>query len=366
MAGVLGFAHHGIRATGARTEEQRLRDLGKIEAYRQLEDKIRSQAASSSYGPALFQLTAELLRLNPEYYTIWNVRRRCLISSLLAKPADQQEPTAQEQESDVNVLKSELDFTIPLLMGFPKCYWIWDFRQWVLSQAILRLTAPVASEIWETELGLTSAMLNKDQRNFHAWGYRRIVVARLESPQLRGTSLAEDEFAYTTRMIRRNLSNFSAWHNRSQIIPRLLDERGASDKMRAAFLSEELNFVRGGLNLSPEDQSLWYYHQFLISQIVDSCEPQTITRFMNPREKVVYLRHEIDEIKDLLEDYDNIKWIYEALLEYKLVLMGLENTGRGAGESGDVRTWLAKLRDLDPLRAGRWNDVERQINLSSS
>ncbi|KND93006.1 Geranylgeranyl transferase type-2 subunit alpha [Tolypocladium ophioglossoides CBS 100239] len=267
------MASHGVtRTAGARTEEQRQRDRRKIKKYRDLENQIRTHEVSGTYDHVLLQLTAELLRLNPEYYTIWNVRRRCLTSSLLTKQSSRRRPNVEGEasedeghESDVEVLKAELAFTIPLLMGFPKCYWIWDSRQWILSQAILRLTVPAARDIWETELGLTSMMLNKDQRNFHAWGYRRIVVAKLESPELRGKSMAEDEFAYTTKMIRRDLSNFSAWHNRSQIIPRLLQERGADPKMRAAFLVEELSLVRGGLNVGPEDQSLWYYHQFLIS-----------------------------------------------------------------------------------------------------
>ncbi len=53
-------------------------------------------------------------------------------------------------------------------------------------------------------------MITKDQRNFYAWGYKRFVVAKLESPELQGKSMAEDEFAYTTEMIGFDLSNFSA------------------------------------------------------------------------------------------------------------------------------------------------------------
>lgn len=361
---------HGVtRGTRARTEEQRLQDLEKLKTYRDLENKIRTQAVSGTYDLVLFQLTTKLLRLNPEHYTIWNVRRRCLVSGLLTRAGDQQGSDAQDQaldsknqESEANVLHSELAFTIPLLMQFPKCYWIWGFRQWILSQAIIRLPVPVTREIWRTELGLTSKMLDKDPRNFHAWGYRRIVVAKLESPELRGKSMAEDEFAYTTEMIGRNLSNFSAWHNRSQVIPALLEERGADDEMRAAFLAEELYFVRGALNVGPEDQSLWYYHQFLMSQLVDHGNRQTIARAFTVHEKAAYVRHEIDEIKDLLEDYASIKWIYEALLEYTLALERLEQrTERGDGRVRDLQTWLAKLRALDPMRTGRWNDVEREM-----
>lgn len=139
-------------------------------------------------------------------------------------------------EGDLDVLKTELGFTIPLLMKFPKCYWIWNYRLWTLNQAIERLPRPMATKVWEEELGLVGKMLNKDQRNFHAWGYRRYVVERLESKQLANKSLVEPEFEYTTRMINQNLSNFSAWHHRSQLIPRVLQERQADDDSRRKFL----------------------------------------------------------------------------------------------------------------------------------
>jgi len=354
-----------------RTEKQRLQDLEKIKTYRDLEDNIRTQAAWGTDGLELFQLTTNLLRLNPEYYTIWNVRRRCLNSGLLSRAADQQRLDTQDRASDAQsleldgkVLQSELAFTIPLLMRFPKCYWIWNFRQWILSQAILRLSIPVARSIWEAELGLVSKMLTKDERNFHAWGCRRLVVAKLESLELWGKSMTEDEFAYTTKMIRRNLSNYSAWHSRSQLIPRVLEERGADDKTRAALLAEELSLAREALDVGPEDQSLWYYHQFLISQIVDHGDRPTIVAALTVDERAYCLRHEIDEIKDLLDDYPSIKWIYEALLKYTLALDRLEQrTERDGGCVSDLRTWLAKLRVLDPMRTGRWRDIEREIGL---
>lgn len=313
----------------------------------------------------LFDLTTKLLRQNPEYYTIWNVRRRCLLACRLSGAAHKttsdaqgetsETPEAKTQQTDGDVLQTEIAFTMPLLMEFPKCYWIWNFRQWLLAQAIQRLPVPVARKIWETELGLVSKMLNKDQRNFHAWGYRRLVVAKLESPELDGKSMAEDEFAYTTKMIRQSLSNFSAWHNRSQLIPKVLEQRGADDRARAEFLTQELDLVRDALNVGPEDQSLWYYHQFLVSNIVGDGKRPSITPNLTVDERVAYLKHEIEEIKDLLEDYDDIKWIYEALSDYTVALQRLQQSN---SNSGDLQVWLSKLRALDPMRTGRWNDVQ--------
>ncbi|KAI1134275.1 protein prenylyltransferase [Hypoxylon sp. FL0543] len=402
---------HGAARTSrtVRTEEQRQQDLIKINKYRELEDSIRAQVSANRYDASLFQLTSKLLRLNPEYYTIWNVRRRCLISGLLSAPSDGSSPSkaspstsrsdATNQPSDlsslsssdatqrgrdsptagksgtivddkggeettngdVDLLKTELAFTIPLLLEFPKCYWIWKYRKWLLEQSTLRLHATAARQIWEAELGLASKMLTKDRRNFHAWGYRRYVVAALESPSLGGKSMVEDEFTYTTKMIHGDLSNFSAWHNRSQLISRLLQERGADVAARRAFLDEELEIIQGALNVGPEDQSLWYYHQYMVSQIISHSDDSAIAPALTIAERVAYLRKEIDWIKDLLEDYTDTKWIYEALLEYTIALKSLARHGSEHVQIEDPSKWLAKVRALDPMRAGRWNDVGKQL-----
>lgn len=260
------------------------------------------------------------------------------------------------------MLQSELAFIIPLLLEFPKCYWIWKYRKWLLEQAILRLPRPVASTVWEAELALASKMLVKDRRNFHAWGYRRYLVARLESPALLGRSLVEAEFAYTTAMIERDLSNFSAWHNRSRLMLRVLQERDADDKARAAFLETELNLVQEALNVGPEDQSLWYYHRYLVAQVVNAKGKPSIAPQLTAEQKISYLEREVEFIKDLLQDFPDIKWPYEALLEYTLALRKLQlGAEAGREEEEDPNFWLTKLRKLDAMQTGRWNDVERDI-----
>src|SRR5204862_3239927 len=119
----------------------------------------------------------------------------------------------------------------------PKCYWIWNYRVWLLQEATARLDPAMARRLWEEDLKLVSMMLVKDSRNFHGWRYRRIIIAELESPALDGTSMVESEFEYTTKMIKSNLSNFSAWHNRICLIPRVLNERNANFEARRKMLN---------------------------------------------------------------------------------------------------------------------------------
>lgn len=315
----------------------------------------------------LYNLTDKLLSLNPEYYTIWNIRRRCLISSLLSTTAEQRASGAAEevtevgqQKADEHVLQSELAFVMPLLKATPKCYWIWKYRQWILMQTILRLPVSVSRHVWEKELGLTSLLLSKDQRNFHAWSYRRFVVAKLESDELQGQSLVEDEFAYTEKILfSLNLSNFSAWHNRSQLIPRLLKERHADDQTRAAFLKNELDIARQGLNVAAEDHSLWYYHRFLISQITNPFD--SFAPALTLADRIAYLRYEIVELTNLLDDYNDVGLVYEGLLDYSLALERLEKSEEHANVINCLLSWLAKLRGLQPMHVGRWEDIESDI-----
>lgn len=404
------------RTARSRTEKQRQQDLDNIAKYRQLDDEFRAAAATykatpeATPNPALLQLTTRLLRLNPEYYTVWNVRRRCLISGSLSRPSAGSWPSRASQSSSLNtttnppseassssasaatlqdpafpttgpsgtiaegaaaetsadtdaaVLRDELAFTFPLLVEYPKCYWIWKFRGWVLEEAIKRLPIPAARKIWETELGLTSRMLSRDRRNFHAWSYRREVVTRLESAALDGTSMAEQELEYVTRMIEGDLSNYSAWHGRSSLLLRVLAERKADDTSRVEALEKELALLENALNVGPEDQSLWFYHHHLIAQIsdIDAGQAQrSIAPRLSREQRQKYIDQEIDFIKDLAEDYEDVKWIYQALFEYTTLSarLGVDIEDK----SKDRNDWLKKLRATDPLRAGRWQDLEASL-----
>lgn len=136
----------------------------------------------------------------------------------------------------LDMIHLDLWFLFPLLVKFPKCYWIWNHRLWLLEQASELLPSERSLKLWTDELELVGKMLNRDSRNFHGWGYRRIVVSNVES--LKASSLVKEEFDYTTKMIGTDLSNFSAWHNRSKLILRTLEEHQASDQDRKQMLDD--------------------------------------------------------------------------------------------------------------------------------
>ena len=157
----------------------------------------------------------------------------------------QQLVEGQKHSQVLDIVNLDLHFLFPLLLQYPKCYWIWNHRLWLLQQATLHLPSDKARSLWEDELNLVGKMLIRDSRNFHGWGYRRTVIDRLESTTLGGKSMARDEYDYTTKMIGQNLSNFSAWHNRSRLILRILNEESASARERKQMLNEGKGYWAG-------------------------------------------------------------------------------------------------------------------------
>jgi geranylgeranyl transferase type-2 subunit alpha len=281
----------------------------------------------------------------------------------------------------LDLIKADLEFLFPIMMKYPKCYWLWNYRLWLLQEANERLEPKVALELWNRELVLVGKMLVKDSRNFHGWGYRRKVVSELESPKLGGRSMVESEFEYTTKMIHgdKGLSNFSAWHRRSKLIPRLLDERNASDEMRRQFLDDgslSLSPCRPEANMLPEfeliisamytdsypyQQSAWFYYQFLMTTLTDYVGHATITPNFTPEGRAEYVTRQLAILKDMLDGAEDCKWIYNALIEYTMALCRMEERAPDLDERQDCTRWLAELRKLDPDRSGRWDDLEKSL-----
>ncbi|CEJ81293.1 hypothetical protein VHEMI01429 [[Torrubiella] hemipterigena] len=374
------MASHGVsKSVRDKTEQQKEAEREKIQKYRSLEDEFRQLTSQGEFDDSIFQLTTKLLRINPEYYTVWNARRRCLLSGKSSKFLSSPKPTSETIESKdssatnadqqgatamtIDTVKSELMFTVPLLMEHPKCYWIWNYRMWMLDQATNLLPTSISKTVWVEELALISKMLSRDERNYHAWAYRRFVVSQLELPLFGGESMAESEFEYTTKRLQSNFSNFSAWHNRSELIPKLVKLRSLDTTARKEFLDAEFEYINGAINLSPEDQSLWYYHQFLVANITTTDTATSIVPDLSTADRVADIQREIEGIKDLLEDYTDVNWIYVSLLEYSLAICRLEKQSPKENLT-ELPQWLGKIKELDHLQAGRWNELAAELQIS--
>ena len=389
------MASHGVARsanTASRTEQEIDNEQREIKEYRDLENMIRTKVAGHEQTVELFELTSRILKKNPEYYTIWNHRRRLLTNSLFPKALSAAESVAfssfntasiaipitsirtESQTHDsrdkikndeiLQLISDDLDFIIPIMIKYPKCYWIWNYRLWLLQQANEKLDRIISRNLWTRELALVEKMLVRDNRNFHGWGYRRMIVAQLEDPRLDGQSMVESEFEYTTKMINapNGLSNFSAWHRRSKLIPRLLNERVADTAARYRLLDDELELIISAMYTDsyPYQQSAWFYYQFLMTIIIEPSK-STATINFTKGDRQRYVIQQIEILKDMLDGAEDCKWIYDTLIEFTLVISRMQNRGLHVAEKQDCISWLKKLKVLDHFRIGRWNDREKLL-----
>ncbi|KAI2708929.1 uncharacterized protein N7518_009066 [Penicillium psychrosexuale] len=341
-----------------KSAEARQQELQKIEKYKDLELSVSKKVAEHEYTIETLKKISELLSSNPEYYTAWNYRR-LVLQYQFSQAGGSDNETATH--SITQLIINDLHFLIPLLRSFPKCYWIWNYRLWLLDEARRLLPLPEAREIWQQELALVGKMLTLDSRNFHGWGYRRFVVETLKElgTAEEATSMTQKEFEYATKMIGANLSNFSAWHYRTKLIQSLLDEQSASDDDRRRMLDDELSLIHQAF-IDPYDQSLWFYHQNLMSVFDPPMAERTMAPNLSSSDRLEYIRNEIEEIQEMLDGAEDCKYIYQALIECTLLASKVE--GSLSSEDRDqILSWLSEVKKLDPLRRERWLDFEKTL-----
>ncbi|KAG5653259.1 hypothetical protein H0H81_001419 [Sphagnurus paluster] len=145
------------------------------------------------------------------------------------------------------------------LRAHPKVYWIWNHRRWCLENTPRGPVSVVESESfgwkkanWDKELFVVEKMLDADPRNFHAWDYRRYVIASMPVPRPE-----KSELAYTSRKIEANISNFSAWHQRSKVLTSLLylETDPGEDK---DLVESEITAIQELLDEQPDSKCMFF------------------------------------------------------------------------------------------------------------
>lgn len=92
---------------------------------------------------------------------------------------------------------------------------------------------------------------------------------------------------------------------------------------------------------------------------------RSIAPELSNTERLKYVEKEQEFIEELLEDAEDSKWVYQGLMECALLKAKL--TGELSAEvRTNIKSWLEKLNELDPLRNGRWKDTEEVLLGKSS
>lgn len=89
---------------------------------------------------------------------------------------------------------------------------------------------------------------------------------------------------------------------------------------------------------------------------------QTMAPNLNNTQRLEYVYQEIEMIEELLDGAEDCKWVYQALVENTLLAAKLEGT-MSASARENVSKWVKELKNLDPLRGGRWIDLETSLGV---
>ena len=78
------------------------------------------------------------------------------------------------------------------------------------------------------------------------------------------------------------------------------------------------------------------------------------------QQRLSYVKAEQEFIEDLLEDAEDSKWVYQALMECAIIESRLSGSLTVEAKK-NIDQWLQKLDELDPLRHGRWKDTREML-----
>ena len=145
----------------------------------------------------------------------------------------------------------------------------------------------------------------------------------------------------------------------------MLDERQASEGARREILDAEMELVRRALWADAEDQSLWFYHQTLICAFSaeERYTSQSITPELSVEERLQYLSKEVENLVEMLDGAEDCKWIYQRLIEMCIMHWDQAGSWIEGVEKTKVLQWVEELKKLDPLRLGRWKDLEISLRI---
>jgi len=362
----------------------------KASMYSDLTALLTKMRTAGDISQQALDLTSKVLRINPDYYTLWNYRREVLLAMYgnslglchgrmdggmtCTAAADQAKSQASSSgdhrisvELGSTIRDQELDLSKEAIMKNPKSYGAWWHRIWIMQRF---------ESNYKQELNLCSQFLDADQRNFHCWNYRRYVASA-------GNVSPAEEFQYSTEKIEQNFSNYSAFHHRSVFILQLGHKK---IEAKQAALTVELAIVENATFTDPFDQSAWWYYRFLIQWMAsffdsavtgktlnesDIQEDRTEQAAENVAQRQLSLAEEvcrevlqlqIENLSSLTEAEPQCKWPVDALvflltMQRELHMKQLVILSESEVDHVQLQIYehLQRLKELDPQRVARYD-----------
>ncbi|ERN14381.1 geranylgeranyl transferase type-2 subunit alpha 1 [Amborella trichopoda] len=231
--------------------EDDAKSIAKASKLRSLQNQFLNYHRNQIFSREALEVSAELVKINPEIYTAWNYRK-IAVDKFLEAVSD---PVLIK-----NIVDEELRVVENALKQNYKSYGAWHHRKWVLGKGFSSL---------DRELWLLDKFLEADSRNFHGWNHRRFVAALKNIKD-------EEEIKFSEEKINNDFSNYSAWHNHSRLLAQLVkrdshgnfpNECGLSEESEK-LLKSEYYLAHNALFCDPEDQAGWFNYLGLLDLTV--------------------------------------------------------------------------------------------------
>eukprot|EP00931_Biecheleriopsis_adriatica_P101899 TRINITY_DN76949_c0_g1_i1.p1 TRINITY_DN76949_c0_g1~~TRINITY_DN76949_c0_g1_i1.p1 ORF type:complete len:677 (+),score=185.16 TRINITY_DN76949_c0_g1_i1:36-2033(+) len=256
------------------TPEEKEKQREQVRTARALFGKLLELRKSRTYNGQALDMTSKALQFHPEFPTLWGYRREILTSG-------------QVEGELKDLLAVEMKLLEKALRKSQKVYSIWFHRRWVVEKLFEACSASGsgadARKVLDTELELCGRLLEVDERNFHCWNHRALVVGlmrRWEGGAAEGAGpdqsgkdearektpdLAAIDLELSTDLINKNFSNYSAWHLRTLLQQAPPPGCEALEVLQPldVDIKKELEWVQQGIYTEPNDQSVWLYHHWL-------------------------------------------------------------------------------------------------------
>ncbi|CAM5999346.1 unnamed protein product [Sphagnum balticum] len=338
---------HG-RKKVVQTDAERKIQAEKAATYAALVKIIMERRSSKDMSQETLVLTEKLIKNNPDFYILWNFRRDILIHSHGSSLNLSNENQSLKIQNNEDLSTRELNLSTEALRRNPKSYCAWFHRKWIFTRFAVDP---------QSELTLTAYLLKEDQRNFHCWNYRRFVA------QASGAS-TESELEFSSSKIKENFSNYSAFHHRSLYIQKSLGDCAT----HRGTLVAELAIVESAVFTEPDDQSAWWYHQFLLGfsrrQLFDTASrtPQLRTATLpDDVEHFTTVVHcQLELLRSLLEFEAGNKWAMVSMAQMTDYLCQVRSAVTSSGrEELQVLPSVASIDDaaLAASRAALLNSL---------
>mmetsp|Transcript_9046 Transcript_9046/g.30836 ORF Transcript_9046/g.30836 Transcript_9046/m.30836 type:complete len:338 (+) Transcript_9046:87-1100(+) len=331
--------HNRKKADRPPTDEEVEAQQRKVKAYRQLTGACFQRRAESDVSPESLQLTARVLSVNPDCYSLWNWRRELLYglypSELQGVPMHGVNESGPMVPSSVGaaIRDVELRLSADALRKNPKSYSAWRHRVWVLE----RFEGDLGGE-----LRLTRDFLALDARNFHCMNYRQWLAPRWTGGE---GSVAEREVGFSQELLNANPANASAFHYRGTYLKRL-HPHPPEDAVR-----DELRLLESAVFTEPDDSSAWWHMMFVMRW--GKHEGSVGQWFETVLEEQVAL------VRTLLELEEASKWGLVALVELLHLQQELGTAPEDATQQ--VRDAVQSLLEVDPTHAVRYRGMLRRM-----